>query len=387
MATFTQGDYTYTTLAIPNVVGLEATDKTKVSYGEIPSSVTYGGVTYTVYSVVDGFRDCTNLRNAPVLPDTIESMETAFRGCTNLTSAPSIPPKVDYLANCFRDCVSLEFAPEFPTGTYNLNRTFYGCSKLITAPVIPKSVTDMRYCFKNCTKLAGDVYIYNDIPYDSTLLLYQGAFEDTVQPIVLHPMNDNVDFCERLAKTATNNNVYVNVHPQEPTTFTDTEMNYKTENDFIVVSPQTHSDVVQCEVPDLVNGGTVTTNVNDVLVDLAERIGSTVEYVFWKQFGGLTYTRKDNEVIITGKPQSSSTPICKYTALSDATYKIVIDTNIPSMVARCFYQVGDTGELISYSPNATVSLRKRDTLTLYIYWSNSSTSMTNFTFKPKLVKL
>ena len=37
------------------------------------------------------------------------------------------------------------------------------------------------------------------------------------------------------------------------------------------LSLQTNANLVQCEIPDLVNGGTITTNVNDALIDLYKR--------------------------------------------------------------------------------------------------------------------
>lgn len=220
MADFVIGDYKYTTIT-SNTVEVDVNDTTKSSYEDIPSSVIYGGVTY---SVVD--------------------MYECFRGCTSLTHPPTIPNSVTNLYGCFR-----------------------GCTSLVQSPVIPNSIIDMAHCFRGCTSLVGDIYIY----CDTLQLQMTYCFYDTTQPIILHAMNDNVEVCDLLAATANNSNVYVNVRPEGDINFIDTEMNYMTNEGLKTLSLQTNANLVQCEVPDLVNGGTIITNVNDALVDLLKR--------------------------------------------------------------------------------------------------------------------
>lgn len=168
---------------------------------------------------------------------------------------------------------------------------FEDCTSLTTAPIIPNSVTDMTRCFYNCTSLVDDVYIQANVT-DT----YE-CFEYTTQPIILHSIDNNATACDMLATTANNNNVYVNTHPETPITFTDTQMNYMTNEGLKTLSLQTNANLVQCEIPDLVHGGTITTNVNDAIIDLCSRHGD-----FWRipsfngasVVGGVTFTNNED---------------------------------------------------------------------------------------------
>ena len=244
MATFVIGDYQYTTLS-PNTVKVVARSLTKSSYEDIPASVTYEGVEYSVTSTESCFENCTFLTQAPVIPSSVTDMKNCFFGCTSLTQAPVIPNSVTNLYSCFQNCTSLT-----------------------QAPVIPSSVTDMALCFRGCTSLIGDVYIYY---LDTRQSQMTYCFYGTTQPITLYAMNDNVEVCDLLATTANNGNVFVNIHSETPISFIDTQMNYMTNKGLKALSLQTNANLVQCEVPDLVNGGIITTNVNDALVDLLKR--------------------------------------------------------------------------------------------------------------------
>lgn len=178
MATFVIGDYKYTTTG-SNTVAVNVNDRTKSSYEDIPSSVTYGDITYSVTNINTCFQGCTSLTQAPVIPSSVTDMYRCFYGCTSLTQAPTIPNSVTDMNSCF-----------------------YNCASLTQAPVIPNSVTTMEACFRGCTSLIGDIYILKT----SYLILYSNMFYNTVLPITLHSYYDGA---QTWANTANNGNVTV----------------------------------------------------------------------------------------------------------------------------------------------------------------------------------
>ena len=99
------------------------------------------------------FYGCTSLTHAPVIPNGVTDMTACFSGCTGLTQAPVIPNSVTNMMGCFYGCTSLTQAPVIPNGVTNMSSCFYNCYRLTQAPVIPNGVTDMSYCFEYCTSL------------------------------------------------------------------------------------------------------------------------------------------------------------------------------------------------------------------------------------------
>lgn len=251
MASFVIGDYQYTIISNANAtVSARVVDNTKSSYDDIPSVVKNNNVYYTVIQL--GSQSAAN---------------GCFKGCTDLVTPPSIPSTVTLMVGTFSGCTSLTIPPEIPEGVTSITDCFGGCTSLTYAPVIPSSVQFMGYTFRGCSSLSGDIYIYT-----STLSSTPSAtFMGTTQNICLHSMNNNASICDQLASTADNDNVHVNIHPEAQISFMNTEMNYRQSSMFAPVSLQTNASLVQCEVPDLVNGGTITTNVNDALIDLYKR--------------------------------------------------------------------------------------------------------------------
>ena len=271
MADFIIGDYEYTiNTSVPTLVSATAWDKSKTSYAGIPSEVVHNTVSYKVTNINNCFKNCTSLVNAPLIPEGVSSMASCFDGCTSLVNPPPIiPSSVATMGFCFRNCVSLTSAP------------------------LIKCESNMRYCFQNCTSLVGDVYVYS-FPQEEYSYL-TSCFQGTVHDIVLYSVDNDIDFCNALAATANNGNVYVNVHPETPISFTDTQMNYMTNEGLKTLSLQTNANLVQCEIPDLVNGGTITTNVNDALIDLYNRELTTTQ-------NGLTFKRFHNTTSVSGTP-------------------------------------------------------------------------------------
>ncbi len=117
-----------------------------VNAPKIPASVT--NMSYT-------FEGCTSLVNAPVIPEGVTNMPATFEGCTSLVNAPVIPEGVTSMISTFGGCTSLVNAPVIPASVTNMSGTFYGCTSLETAPEIPASVTNMSYTFEGCTSLVN----------------------------------------------------------------------------------------------------------------------------------------------------------------------------------------------------------------------------------------
>ena len=85
------------------------------------------------------FRQCTSLKHAPRLPETMLGnycYQRMFRDCTSLTTAPELPATTlatGCYSTMFYSCTSLTTAPELPATTLATNcyqRMFYSCSKL-----------------------------------------------------------------------------------------------------------------------------------------------------------------------------------------------------------------------------------------------------------------
>lgn len=370
MADFVIGDYKYFIIDI-DAVQASADIRTKSSYEDIPSSVTYGGVTYRVINLHSCFSGCTNLTTSPTLPDTIENMHACFYGCTSLTTPPVIPNSVEYLVDCFINCTTLT-----------------------TAPVIPSAVISMIDCFRGCTALEGDVYVYASNMSGGAV---SGCFKDTIQPIVLHSMNNNTETCDLLAATANNGNVLVNVHPETPITFTDTEMNYKTDSGFIPVSLQTNANLVQCEIPDLVNGGTITTNVNDALLDLYERrpftiswdipIGTTVTIS-----AGFTISNDNGKIkaIKTSTSNGGTYSICSYYINTDGTYLLKgLDGRV--VTADPIFTLDGVNGALSPSPKSnerTYVVEKGDVISIaFLFAVTGTTGDNGVSFTPQLQRI
>lgn len=106
---------------------------------------TYSEGGYT--SMVETFKGCINLKEAPTIPSTVTNLEGAFEGCL-ITTPPAIPSGVTNMKNTFYDCTNLTSAPTLPSGLLNMEGTFQYCFNLTTAPTIPATVTNLKYCFE-----------------------------------------------------------------------------------------------------------------------------------------------------------------------------------------------------------------------------------------------
>ena len=119
----------------------------------IPSSVTYNGVTYSVTSIGDrAFEYCSGLTSVTIPNSVTEIGNRAFAGCglTSVTIPNSVTSIGDY---AFYYCSGLT-AVTIPNSVTRIReRAFGDCSKL-TAVTIPNSVTEIgSYAFASCSSL------------------------------------------------------------------------------------------------------------------------------------------------------------------------------------------------------------------------------------------
>ena len=99
------------------------------------------------------FYNCTNLVEAPKIPDTIKSIQNIFCGCSSLTSI-TIPDSITSIKDrAFEDCSSLT-SITIPDSVTSIEYcAFENCSSL-TSITIPDSVTSIgNYAFYDCSSL------------------------------------------------------------------------------------------------------------------------------------------------------------------------------------------------------------------------------------------
>ena len=156
---------------------------------------------FPVTVMTSTFCGCTNLVQAPEIPDTVTDIATTFLGCTSLVQIPKIPNSVTNMWRTFSGCTSLEQAPEIPNSVTDMEMTFYGCTSLVQTPEIPNSVTDMEMTFYGCTSLKGDLIInanphsYNNCLWragSNTEKLYLTGESDMLEEILGTANNENV---------------------------------------------------------------------------------------------------------------------------------------------------------------------------------------------------
>ena len=123
---------------------------------EIPASVSYKGIIYSVTSIRDyAFYNCTSLKSVTI-PDSVTSIGSyAFDGCSSLTSV-TIPDSVTSIGNnAFSGCDSLKSVTIGNSVTSIGDRAFSDCDSL-TSVTIPDSVTSIGdWAFRGCTSLTS----------------------------------------------------------------------------------------------------------------------------------------------------------------------------------------------------------------------------------------
>ena len=85
----------------------------------------------------------------------------------------------------FSGCISLENAPVIPNSVISMDSTFYGCTSLVNAPEIPSLVTNISQTFMGCTNLTGIVRINSSEIKNGAFQGYFMTFYDTSKPITV----------------------------------------------------------------------------------------------------------------------------------------------------------------------------------------------------------
>jgi len=132
---------------------------TTITTANIPASVTYNSVTYSVTSIGgSAFADCRGLTSVTI-PNSVTSIgDGAFYDCTGLTSV-TIPNSVTSIGEwAFGECTVLT-SVAIPNSVTSIGEyAFYECYGL-TSVTIPNSVTSIgEGAFERCTGLTSPVY-------------------------------------------------------------------------------------------------------------------------------------------------------------------------------------------------------------------------------------
>ena len=193
----------------------------------IPNSVTDCG---------DMFSGCTNLTEAPVMPEGVTNCNGMFYGCTSLTEAPVIPPSVIGCNSMFSGCYNLTEAPIIPNCVTNCGNMFSSCENLTEAPTIPNSVTDCYSMFYNCTSLTVAPVIPNSVT--ECRYMFLGCTSLTEAPVIPNKVNNCSSMfngCTNLA-TIPEENINLMNNPPEGLKYTDCYKNCPLVADIVLIS-------------------------------------------------------------------------------------------------------------------------------------------------------
>ena len=114
---------TYDNLYSYEVYDRNECTKEQASYGDIPSTV----LEKPVVCIAGLFEYCTNLIQAPKIPDTIIEMSWTFNGCSSLKTFDTIPANVILLNTTFAGCTSLEGNITILVESVDDILDYYGC--------------------------------------------------------------------------------------------------------------------------------------------------------------------------------------------------------------------------------------------------------------------
>ena len=180
----------------------------------IPSSVTYGGTTYSVTSINNyAFQGCSDLTSATI-PNSVTSIGyRAFEDCSGLTSitVDSDNPVYDSRNNCNAIIVTATNILLFgckntiiPTSVTSIeNYAFSGCSGL-TSLTIPNSVTRIEnYAFSGCSGLTS-LTIPSSVTSIENYAFSGCSGLDSITVANGNPTYDSRNNCNAIIKTATN---------------------------------------------------------------------------------------------------------------------------------------------------------------------------------------
>jgi len=118
-----------------------------------------GGTLPKVSTLPQTYDFCTNLTNAPVIPNSVTALPHTFQSCYALENAPTIPASVTNMTSTFAECTSIVNMPAIPNSVIDMQSTFSQCSKLSNLIAIPLSVRNMYRTFNACTNLPQSIMI------------------------------------------------------------------------------------------------------------------------------------------------------------------------------------------------------------------------------------
>ena len=185
----------------------------------IPSTVTYGGTTYSVTSIGESaFEYCSSLSSV-IIPNSVTSIgESAFKYCSSLSSViiPNSVTSIGYIA--FYGCSGLTSLTIPNTVTSIGSSAFNGCSGL-TSLTIPNTVTSIGYgAFADCSGLTSIIVSSGNTVYDSrgncnaivhtaTNTLVTGCQNTTIPNSVTSIGNGAFEWCRNLVSVTIPNSV------------------------------------------------------------------------------------------------------------------------------------------------------------------------------------
>ena len=200
---------------------------TTITTANIPASVTYNSVKYSVTSIGNyafygcssltsvtipnsvtsiggyAFRGCSGLTSLTI-PNSVTSIgSSAFDGCSSLTSV-TIPNSVTSIGlGAFEDCTGLTSVTIGNSVTSIGNYAFDGCSGL-TSVVIPNSVTSIGCCaFHGCTGLTS-VTIPNSVTSIENFAFYECTGLTSIIVESGNTVYDSRNNCNAIIETASN---------------------------------------------------------------------------------------------------------------------------------------------------------------------------------------
>lgn len=160
--------------------------------GTIPTyiSIDNGNEFRAVTSLVHTFYNCSDLKIAPKIPESIKDMSVAFYKCNNLIIAPAIPDSVSKLSYTFALCTKLESMPEIGDNVKNFNGAFQTCSSLKNITKLPDSIEEMSGSFYKCENLRNSP----EIPASTIMLnsTFQGCTSLLLAPSIIPGKVENM---------------------------------------------------------------------------------------------------------------------------------------------------------------------------------------------------
>ena len=145
---------------------------TSITTANIPSSVEYNSVTYSVTSIGNyAFVGCSSLTSVTI-PNSVTSIGNgAFAGCSGLTSVTIGNSVANIGGEAFAECSSLT-SVTIPNSVTSIGEyAFSSCSGL-TSVTIPNSVTSIgEYAFETCTGLTSVTILSDNFETEGAIFI------------------------------------------------------------------------------------------------------------------------------------------------------------------------------------------------------------------------